>query len=462
MGAQLTFLGATGTVTGSRFLLEIRGRKYLIDCGLFQGPRAIKEKNWASFPIPPRSLDAVILTHGHIDHVGYLPKLVAEGFAGPVYATRATCALLKLLLPDAAYLQEQEAAYANKKGFSRHRPALPLFTARDAEHALERLQPQPLEQPLELDGLSLTFKPAGHILGSSFVQVQLDGARGRKITFSGDLGRYDGRFMKPPDRPAPTDIMLLESTYGGRYHSDDKVDETLAQLIQAIVERSGVLLIPSFAIGRTQQVLYRIRRLQDRGAAPDVPVYIDSPMAVDASHIYCRFGDDHNLKPSLLMDPHACPLRCRETFFINSVADSKALNTLPGPAIILSASGMCTGGRILHHLKWRLPQENNVVLFVGYQAQGTRGRALVEGAASVRIHGERFPVRAQIVRLDALSAHADQGEIARWLGQFDPPPAEVYLIHGEPRATLALQAHLKQELGLRATIPVEGDRIAIA
>lgn len=456
MPARLTFLGAAGTVTGSRFALETDGRRYQVDCGLFQGGRRMEAKNWEPPPFDPDKLDAILLTHAHIDHVGYLPRLVAQGFRGPVFATEATCALLELVLPDSARLQEQDAAYANKRGYTRHRPALPLYTTEDADRALGLLRPVGFHRALSLDGTEVSWRPAGHMLGSASLEVNLAAsASRRRLVFSGDLGRYNSEVMKPPEVVEQGDVVVVESTYGDRRHADQSIDEALTRVLNDVAEARGVLLIPAFAVGRTQQVLYHIRKLQDKGLAPDLPVYIDSPMAVDASHIYCRFGDDHNLDVNLLMDHDACPLRCRETHFVRDTADSKALNQMPGPAVILSASGMLTGGRILHHLKWRLPDARNTVLFVGYQAAGTRGRALLEGAKSLRIHGQNVPVRAQIARIDALSGHADQDELIRWLGGFAQPPSQVYLVHGEPPASLELQRQIRRRLGWSTVIPAE-------
>ncbi|MFQ5858645.1 MAG: MBL fold metallo-hydrolase RNA specificity domain-containing protein [Anaerolineae bacterium] len=458
MSVELTFLGAAGTVTGSRFLLRANGRRYLVDCGLFQGGRRLKALNWEPFPLPPEQVGAILLTHAHIDHSGYLPRLVRQGYRGPIYATEATCALLEIMLPDSAYLQEQDAAYANKKGYSRHKPALPLYTIADAEQALKLLRPVPFHQPLRLDGVTATWRPAGHILGSAILEVEVETQNGsRRVVFSGDLGRYDSEIMKPPVTVTAADVLLVESTYGNRLHAQQSIQDALADVMGYIVEHGGVLLIPSFAVGRTQQVLYHIRRLQDQGRVPDIPVFIDSPMAVDASHIYCRFGDDHNLDVNLLMDGRVCPLRCRDTHFVQDVEQSKALNTRPGPAVIISASGMCTGGRILHHLKWRLPDARNAVLFVGYQAEGTRGRLLLNGAKRIRIHGQEVPVRARIANVEALSAHADRNELLRWIAQIQPPPQRVFVVHGEGNALVALAEGIRA-LGIsEVAIPEHGE-----
>ena len=446
MNTELQFLGAASTVTGSRHLLRLNGRYILIDCGLFQGGRQLKEANWKPFPVPPEQIEAIILTHAHIDHTGYLPRLVQQGFGGPIYTTEATCALLEILLPDSAHLHEQDAAYANKKGYSKHHPAQPLYTTADAQETLHLLCPVQFDIPLQLDGIEVIWRPAGHLLGSAIMEVNLQGADGpHHIVFSGDLGRYDGAIMKSPTTIANADTLVVESTYGGRHHSDDDIATVLTDVLDHIITHKGVLLIPSFAVGRTQQVLYHLRRLQDAGRVPILPIFIDSPMAVEASHIYCRFGDDHNLDVNLLMDDQACPLHCADTHFVRDVEESKQLNVRPGPAIIISASGMCTGGRIKHHLKWRLPDPRNVVLFVGYQAEGTRGHWLLNGAKSTRIHGEEFPVRARIASLHALSGHADHDELLRWLDGFERPPKQTFIVHGEPKASQALQADLKKK-----------------
>lgn len=455
---NLTFLGAAGTVTGSRYILEVNGEQVLVDCGLFQGGRQQKALNWEPFPVPADRLQAVLLTHAHIDHVGYLPRLVRQGLRGPVYATEATVALLQIVLPDSAHLQEQDAAYANKTGYSRHRPALPLYTTDDAERTLGLLRPIPFDRRLELDGIAVTWRPAGHILGSAILEVQAQAAgQERRVAFSGDLGRYDSEVMRPPVSLDGADVLLIESTYGDRLHAEEPVQEALARALGHVIEREGVLLIPAFAVGRTQEVLYHLRRLQEKGRIPNLPVYIDSPMAVDASGIYCRFGDDHNLDVNLLMDSGDCPLRCRDTRFVRDAEESKALNTLPGPAVVISASGMCNGGRILHHLKWRLPHERNALLFVGYQAEGTKGRLLLEGADRVRIHGESVPVRARLFQAHALSAHADRDELLRWLGNLSEPPQQIFVVHGEAASSRAFQEHIRRRLGWNAILPQAGE-----
>jgi len=462
MNARINFLGAAGTVTGSRFLLEVNSQRYLIDCGLFQGGRSEKALNWEAFPIPPERIDAVLLTHAHIDHVGYLPRLVRQGFRGPVYATEASHALLQIVLPDSAHLQEQDAAYANKKGYSRHKPALPLYTAADAEETLKLIRGVSFDSPLKLDGVTATWRPAGHILGSATLDVEIpNGGDTRRIVFSGDLGRYASEVMRPPTSLSEADVLLVESTYGDRLHSEEPIQKVLSEALDHIIKSGGVLLIPAFAVGRTQEVLYHIRQLQEKGRFLDVPVFVDSPMAVEVSHIYCRFGDDHNLDINLLMDEKECPLRCRDTRFVRDVEESKLLNTRAGPAVIISASGMVNGGRIMHHLKWRLPDQRNALLFVGYQAEGTKGRLLLEGAKRIRIHGEEFPVRARIFQAHALSAHADRDEILRWLSGFSKPPRRVFVVHGEPKSSQALQEHILKRFGWEVSAPKVGEAYEI-
>lgn len=453
MASHLTFLGAAGTVTGSKYMLEVEGARYLIDCGLFQGEREWKERNWEPFPVEPASIDAVLLTHAHLDHSGYLPRLVQQGFSGPIYATEATCALLRILLLDAAHLQEQDAEYANRKGYSRHQPALPLYTVEDVDTTLQRLQPIPFHTMLELDGIRAFWFPMGHILGSSAIEIELQ-CSGRRILFSGDIGRFEDPIMRPPTEHPGAEIVLMESTYGDRLHSTAPPEQILLEAIGHILRTRGVLLIPAFAVGRTQQVLYYIRRLQEAGHIPPLPVFVDSPMAQDVTSLYCRFRNDLNLETSPGGDCEGTlPLYCYHTNFVQSVAQSKALNTREGPMIIVAGSGMCTGGRILHHLKWRLPDPANAVLFVGFQARGTRGRMLLEGASEIAIHGESVQVRARILETSALSAHADQQDLMRWTQAIRQPPQTLYLVHGEDEPRKALRELIRQNLGWQVALP---------
>lgn len=463
MATTLTFLGAVGTVTGSQFLLQVEDKRYLIDCGLFQGPADVEQLNWQDFPFSPSYLDAVVLTHAHLDHSGLLPKLVREGFRGPVYATEATCALLELLLPDSGYLQEEQAQYANRKGYSRYKLALPLYTAEEAKRSLSVLRGVSTDRPLVMDRrVSFMMRRSGHILGAAILEcvVRTEG-KSRTIVFSGDLGPFDQEMMKPPALIASADYVLVESTYGDREHTPTPVDDQVQAAVQEMLAQRGVLLIPSFAVGRTQQLLYHLRRLQDSGGIPAIPTYIDSPMAVDATDIYCRYSDDHNLAVEVLRDSARCPFTYGSAHFIRSVEESKRLNELSGPAIIISASGMCEGGRIVHHLKQRLPDPRNTVLFVGFQAEGTRGRLLTDGAKAVRIHGEEIPVRARIKSLDGLSAHGDRRDILRWLSGFSKPPRQTFVVHGEPAARASLAASVTQSMGWPVVTPNYLDRFTL-
>lgn len=456
MSTEIKILGAAGTVTGSRFLLQNNGRKYLIDCGLFQGRREFKERNWQPFPIPPNEIDGVIITHAHIDHTGYLPRLVKEGFNGPIYATSSTAELMKILLMDSAHLQERDAYFANKYGYSRHKPALPLYTKADAQAALSLLVPVIFHKELVLEEMYVIWRPAGHILGSAIIEIYFqDKQKHKKIVFSGDLGRYSSEIMKPPYEISETDTLVMESTYGDRIHDEDSIDEHLKNLIERIIESEGILVIPAFTVGRTQQVLYHIRKLEDKNKIRKIPIFIDSPMAVDVSHLYCEYGDDHNLDVNLLMDEGACPLRCGETNFVQDVEESKSLNIRKGPAVILSASGMCTGGRILHHLKNRLPSKKNAILFVGYQPEGTRGKRLRDGAEKIRIHGKDVTVRAHIDNIDALSAHADRDELLKWANGLKHPPQQTIVIHGGGKSRASIKIDL-EKMGHNVEIPTIG------
>lgn len=460
---RLTFLGAAGAVTGSKYRLSVGGREYLIDCGLFQGSTELEEGNWQPLPFEPSRVQAVVLTHAHLDHSGWVPRLVSEGYRGRIYASEPTIALLGLLLPDAARLEEEQAEYANRKQYSRHQPALPLYTEEDAEAALRSMSALPVDKCVAIDEcLSVTLRRAGHILGSAIVECEVtDGDERLTIVFSGDLGRYDQPVMRDPAAIAAADYLVVESTYGDRHHDEEQVDDRLAELITAAVHRRGTIVIPAFAVGRAQEVLYHVRQLEEAGRIPNLPVYVDSPMAIDATSIYCRFGDEHNLRVSLLMDDDRCPLRCHETHFVRTVDASKRLNELQGPAIVISASGMCNGGRVVHHLKHRLPDPRSTILFVGYQAVGTRGRALVEGAREVRIHGQEVPVRARIEVIDGLSAHADQDDLQRWLSGFEQPPATTFVVHGEPEASATLTELINQRPGWHAVTPSHGDSIEL-
>ncbi len=452
---SLTFLGAAGTVTGSKYLLKFGRANYLIDCGLFQGNNDLEQRDRQPFAIDPRTITAVVLSHAHIDHSGYLPKLVKDGFRGKVYATQGTRDLVQIMLPDSGKLQEEQAAYANKKGYSTHRPAVPLYTEKDAERALRSIRAVRPKEPIEIgDHIGVTMHRAGHILGSSILEFSIALRRQRAtIVFSGDLGRYDRVFMKPPEPVAAADYLVVESTYGNRAHPATSVEEQLAAVVNRVAERKGVLLMPAFAVGRTQRMLYHLRRLQDKGRIPDIPVYVDSPMASDVSDVYCRHGDEHELSVKLLMDPERCPLHARRLQFVRAVEESKRLNDMPGPMIIISASGMCEGGRIVHHLKHRLPDPATTVLFVGYQAEGTRGRKIAGGAKEVRIHGQWVPVRATVETIHGISAHADWQDTLQWLGNFTAPPRLTFITHGEPDAREGLAQHIAERFNWKVETP---------
>jgi len=459
---EVRFLGAVGTVTGSKFLVTYRGNQILLDCGLFQGLKELRLRNWASPPFNVKDLRAVVLTHAHIDHSGYLPNLARLGFRGKVYATSGTCDLLRILLPDAGHLQEEEAKYANRYGYSKHKPALPLYTVEDAHRALELLHPTGYgEEPELADGLSVRFFRTGHILGAAAVRVrcQAQGAE-RYLVDSGDLGRYGRPILKDPDPMEHADWLLVESTYGNRTHPENPEGE-LARVIQEVADEKGCLIIPSFAVGRTQEIIYVIRQLENQGKIPALPVHIDSPMAINATDIYCAHPEEHDLDMKLLMDEKLCPLCCRQFNIHRTPAASKAINNLSGPMIIISASGMATGGRILHHLKLRLPDPKTTVLFVGFQAEGTRGRALQDGKKEIKMLGETVPVRAKVKTVDGFSAHADQQEILRWLGNFKIAPRRTFVVHGEPPASEALAKLIKEKLGWRTEIPSYGQKIGL-
>jgi metallo-beta-lactamase family protein len=439
-------------------LLRLGERRVLLDCGLLQGLKELRLRNWTDRVEDPRTLDAVILSHAHLDHTGYLPRLVRAGYRGPVYCTPATEDLLHIMLPDAAHLQEEQAEHANFKGFAKHAPALPLYSAADALEALDRLVPQPYGRDFTaVDGVTVRFRQAGHILGSATVDLGLDG-QGSRLVFSGDLGRANQPILRDPEPVPAADVLLLESTYGNRRHSGDPVND-LARIVSETARRGGVLLIPAFAVGRTQTVVWLLRQLEQEGRIPVLPTYVDSPMAIDATEIYLRHAEDHDLDMERLMHQGSHPLTTRHYHLARSRDESRALNQLKGPVVIISASGMATGGRVLHHLKLRLPDPRTTVLLVGFQAAGTRGRSLQEGAKALRIQGAEVDVRARVETLDGLSAHADQAELLDWLGRFQHPPRRVHLVHGEPEGAAALAEVIRQRL--RCQVEVAQDRAIV-
>jgi metallo-beta-lactamase family protein len=444
---KLTFLGATETVTGSKFLLETDDRRVLIDCGLFQGAKQLRLRNWEDPPVDPKSVDAIILTHAHIDHTGYLPRFVAQGYQGPIYATSATVDLARILLPDAGHLQEEEARFRNKHQLSKHKPALPLYTVDDAIASLEMLRAVKYRELVTLSPtLGFDLLPAGHILGSSFVRFREGAGDSQKtVLFTGDIGRYDQPIIFDPSPVESADVLVLESTYGNRLHTDKtgpSGKEQLRDVVIATSERGGTVLIPSFAIGRAQELLYVLRELELQQQIPVLPVYVDSPMAVDAVAVFREHAEEHDLEMAQLQREGGDPLHTQRVHFSRTVQESKAINEHRFPSIIISANGMATGGRILHHLIQRLPDNRNAVVFVGFQAQGTRGRLLAEGARQIRIFGVDYPVRAQVHVIDSFSAHGDYSEILRWLGGFKKGPRRTFLVHGEPRALEAMKGHI--------------------
>jgi metallo-beta-lactamase family protein len=440
MPLTLGFHGAAGTVTGSKFLLDADGKRLLIDCGLFQGAKELRLLNWRALPFQAASIDAVILTHAHIDHSGYLPRLVREGYAGPIYSSPATRELVEILLLDAARLQEEDADYANRKGFSKHNPALPLFTEADAKKALSLFRTVDYGEAFETAGLTTRLHQAGHILGSAFAEVVVPtGAGQTTIVFSGDIGRYNAPLHRDPDSLPPCDTLLLESTYGDRVHDPAPLIDQVREPLRQAIARSGIILIPAFAVARAQLVTLLLTELIEKGEIPAVPVHIDSPMAVDVTEIYSRYLGGGELDPPDVAGK-LFPLNVQ---FHRSVAESKQLNQLTGPRIIISSSGMLTGGRVMHHLARVLPDSKNLLLLVGYQAEGTRGRALLNGAHSLRIHGQNIPVGCQFLAIDGLSAHADSNELIRWYRSGKAVPQNVFLTHGEPQAAVALGQRIR-------------------
>jgi metallo-beta-lactamase family protein len=450
---KLTFLGATGCVTGSKYLLEHDGRRLLVDCGLFQGLKQLRLRNWDDFPVPPRDIDAVVLTHAHLDHSGYLPRLVRQGFRGKVHCSAPTSDLCGLLLPDSARLLEEEADYANRHGFSKHRPALPLYTEADAFAALDRLQREDFDAGFEpIDGVRVVLCRAGHLLGAASVRVEWGG---RSLLFSGDLGRNDDLLMKPPAPPQACDWLVVESTYGDRRHAGVEPLTAISDIVNRTAARGGVVVIPAFAVGRAQTLLHCLQTLKAQHRIPDLPVFLNSPMAADATRIYSRHRQEHRLTPS------QWEAMCHGARIVNSVEESKKLNELRMPAVIVSASGMATGGRVLHHIKAFGPDPRNSILFAGYQAAGTRGGSMVAGAATVKIHGQHVPIRAEVAQIDALSGHADRDELLAWVGALPAPPRGVFVTHGEPAAADALRQAIEERHRWPSRVPELRDTVAL-
>ena len=446
--ATLTFLGATGTVTGSKYLLEAGGERLLIDCGLFQGVKELRLRNWNPLPIPASSIQWLVLTHAHLDHTGYVPRLIKEGFKGQIYGSAATVDLSKLLLPDSGHLQEEDAAYANKKGFSKHDPALPLYTYDEAVKSLESFRAIDESKPLELSThFSLRCFGAGHILGARMIEVTVrENGAVKRILFSGDLGRFPQLILREPVTPEDGfDYMLLESTYGDRLHPRDDVGAHLASIVETTAQRGGTVVIPAFAVGRTQELLYLFRELIEQQKMHSLPIHVDSPMAIDVTDLYRRHEEDYDLKTGALEAQGIKPFSPPDLHYDKTVADSKALNDAHYPMVIISASGMATGGRVVHHLERCLPDHRNTILFVGFQAAGTRGQ-LIQAGQPVKMYGQFVPIRARIETLNNLSGHADYEEILGWLRNFHAPPGKTFLVHGEPQAAESLRQKIAQEL----------------
>lgn len=457
--ARLTFYGATGIVTGSRFLLEIEDTTLLVDCGLFQGSKQDRLRNWEPFPARPGEIDRVLLTHAHLDHSGYLPRFCRDGFSGKIHCTYATADLCDILLRDSAHLQEEDAYWANKKGYSRHKPALPLYTVDDAEECLQSFDPAYYGEDLFIDhDLRVKFKDAGHLLGSSLVDLKRKtGPSAKKILFSGDLGQPAGPLLRDTVQAYNIDYLVLESTYGSRLHEDVSPFDELARVIRESAARGGVLVVPAFAIGRSQTLLYAIRELEEAGEIPQLPVYVDSPMAIDATKIFEKQISDLNLKTRAQTLEGTQILRPQDLHICRTKGQSIAINDIKSSAIIISASGMATGGRILHHLAGRLPDPQNTVLFVGHQAVGTRGRTMLEGKPTVKIHGREISVRAKIENIFGFSGHADYREICAWLMGFNRPPERTFIVHGEPESSAALAEHIRETFGWDVVVPEFGE-----
>lgn len=449
---SLRFLGATGTVTGSRYLIEVDKRRILVDCGLFQGYKQLRERNWKPFPVPPKSIDCVLLTHAHLDHSGYLPALVRNGFRGTIYCTRATRELCGLLLPDSGHLQEEEARYAQRKGYSRHAVPKPLYTLEDAEAALEHFEDIAFETSLDLGGgISARFIPAGHLLGAAQIRLSV---KGRTVHFSGDVGRDSDPLMRGPQPFTGADILVCESTYGNRVHPRGDAEAELAEVINRIVRRGGVIVIPAFAVGRIQGLMLQIARLRERGEIPYVPVYLNSPMGTDATEIYHNHHDEHHVSREDCMAMFNLAERVR------TVEESKELNRRHGPMIIISASGMLAGGRVLHHVASFGPDPRNAIVLSGFQAGGTRGAVLARGERHLRLFGRDVEINAEVIQLEGMSGHADANELIAWMGQAKPPEM-TYITHGEPDSADALRFRIDHELGWHVRVPEQLERISL-
>ncbi len=462
--ATLTFWGAAGTVTGSKYLIESHHNRVLVDCGLFQGPRELRERNWAEAPFPAASVDAVLLTHAHIDHTGYLPRFVNQGFRGPVYCSRGTAELLRILLPDSARLQEEEADYRNRHKITRHDPALPLYTEADANAALRLLEIVPNDGQLVkiVKGISAEFRIAGHILGSSQVLAHIEADhQSQRVLFSGDLGKYDQPIIRDPVAPPACDYLVVESTYGDRIHDPEEPKVALERIIKNAALHDSEILIPAFAVGRAQEVLYLIRELEDEKRVPILPVILDSPMASAATRVYANRRDEHDEEYVTASTGNASPLRTHSMIASTTREDSKRLNKQRGARVIISASGMMTGGRVLHHALRVLPDENATIVFVGYQAAGTLGRRVADGEREVKVLGQWIPVRCNTERIGGFSAHADWQEVIRWLQDLPAPPRRVFVTHGEVGSATAMAQHIRERFDWTVEVPEHGQQFEL-
>jgi metallo-beta-lactamase family protein len=446
---QLRFLGGTGTVTGSKFLVEHEGRRVLVDCGLFQGLKALRLRNWGALPVPASSIDAVVLTHAHLDHSGFLPRLVDLGFRGEVFSTAATAELCALLLPDSGHLLEEQARHANRHAYSKHSPALPLYTEETARRTLKRFARREFGEVFEpIPGFHVRFRHAGHILGAASVHLRCGD---RSVLFSGDLGRGDDVMMRPPEPPEAADVVLVESTYGNRSHAGEDPVTQLADVVSRTAARGGIVVVPAFAVGRAQALLHLIHQLKASRRIPDLPVFLNSPMAADVTSLLRQHAGEHRLSAN------DCRALASGVRIVNTEDESRALNRMHYPAIIVSASGMATGGRVVHHLKAFAPDPRNAIVFAGFQAAGTRGSSLTQGAREVKIHGEWVPVRAEVVRLDGLSAHADRDGLLQWIGALPRAPRQVFVTHGEPEAADALRQAIEERHRWVCSVPEYGE-----
>jgi metallo-beta-lactamase family protein len=456
LSTTLQFLGAARTVTGSKHVLSHRGKVVMLDCGMFQGLKQWRKLNWEPFPLVMGYVDAIVLSHAHIDHSGYLPRLYRYGYDGQVYSTPSTHDLCQIMLPDSAHIHEEDARYANKQGFSKHSPALPLYTQEDAAGSLELFQTVPYGETHDINrNIQFEFRDAGHILGSALTRFTLtreDDSR-FSVVYSGDIGRYHEHILRDPQPIDEADFLILETTYGDRLHNSGDTESLLADVINETASRGGMVIIPSFAVGRTQEVLYHIRELQEMQRIPPIPVYMDSPLAIKATRIFCDHLENY---PARIYDPKegdGCPVLCYNLHIASQVSESKAINKVDDAAILISASGMVEAGRILHHLKLRLPDPKNSVVFVGYQAEGTRGRRILEGEKRIKIHGDYYPVRARVEYIDTFSAHGDYEEIFKWLANFRRPPLMTFLVHGEESSMQSMADKVAQRLGWPTTMP---------